>query len=1177
MKLNNYIYTFLVFALVFFTQKIQAQTIYYMTDASIEECEGIIKDSERARNGNDPTWYDHNEDYVFTICVPGTEKIELTFTFFQLEDLELDVLTIHDGPDINSPIIGTYTGLTNPGTIASTSDCLTLHFVSDASVAAPGWEAIWNAEPPPPTPPLFEQLSNVDCGSTSLVLNLDRPIDCNKVTTENFALQGPTGSISSVTPINCVDGQTTEIQVNFSGPLDVGGTYNIVFSIFYTDICFNVYNFDLPVTFDIINCPLEVEITGPLEVCNGSCITLRAEVEGGDFNNYQYSWSDGSTTQNISVCPTTDQTYTVTVTDGSSLPATDTHDVVVLEPPVAQDPDSLCWNGDPLLLTATPAGGTWSGPGVQADGTYNGALNIRGNNLVVYTMPNGCSDTTDIKVLDGYARFDRYACVSPDTLFMTGTPTGGTWSGPHIDAAGNFVPSTEGAFNAIYTAPTGCIDTAIVTVGNGVSIVDEDTTCVNGGIYQLVFSPQGGIWTGPGIRNGVVGTFDPSVAGIGNHELIYNVTGCTDTLLMEVINVSAGNDSIVCPSNAPFNLVGVPSGGVWSGDAVTGSQFDPGFNGGLNFADTLTYTSQGCVAQKIIYALNTTVSPDTLDVCPNDTIFPIDSVDHQAFPPGPLGFWSGNGVVGGNRINPAVLVQGANPITYTINGCSADYIVRVNIIPVAQEDTVICLEGDPFTLEATPTGGTWFNHVEDATGLFDPQLRGSGVWTAIYEVEGCVDTTLISVQNVIAQITSIPPDYCNTNVVVPLNAQPDNGSFFVVREQLDTIPVVNLIPSDIDAGNHELFYQWGSGKCLVKDSIPFEVFDSLKVHFPYHNDTICYGEYTELEVTVTGGREENGYEYLWEDPFKKENPVRIYADDTEYITLTVTDHGCSANDADSLELFVHGEIYWVPSTGDIVCYGDTNWAAVRMGRATRGYAFEWSQNDSVFSTTDSLFAPTGRYDLVMTDTLTLCELNKSIVLPGHPLLEANFIVNPEELCVEIGQRTQFIETAIGVESGYWDFGDGMYSDYIFKNNPIREYRDTGVYEVTLIVQNGDGMCHDTISREICITPIQTFFIENAFTPNDDGNNDVFPSGAIDQNGFYLPNGYLIEDYDLIIINRWGDEVYSTVGNDFKDPWNGRIRNTDADAPPGWYRYGIRVYFEGTTDALFKEGKVLLIR
>lgn len=52
------------------------------------------------------------------------------------------------------------------------------------------------------------------------------------------------------------------------------------------------------------------------------CATLTGSATGGT-TPYQYSWSNGATTQSTSVCPTITATYTLTVTDASSCVATD--------------------------------------------------------------------------------------------------------------------------------------------------------------------------------------------------------------------------------------------------------------------------------------------------------------------------------------------------------------------------------------------------------------------------------------------------------------------------------------------------------------------------------------------------------------------------------------------------------------------------------------------------------------------------------------------------------------------------------------------------------------------------------------------------------------------------------------------------------------------------------------
>ncbi|CAM1344331.1 fibronectin type III domain-containing protein [Tenacibaculum amylolyticum] len=90
-------------------------------------------------NGN----YDNYENSITTITPQNPNEIVIVnFISFDLENC-CDRLSIYDGPDINSPLIGNYGGNISPGEIISTNDSgsLTFRFTSDGSVTRSGWEA----------------------------------------------------------------------------------------------------------------------------------------------------------------------------------------------------------------------------------------------------------------------------------------------------------------------------------------------------------------------------------------------------------------------------------------------------------------------------------------------------------------------------------------------------------------------------------------------------------------------------------------------------------------------------------------------------------------------------------------------------------------------------------------------------------------------------------------------------------------------------------------------------------------------------------------------------------------------------------------------------------------------------------------------------------------------------
>ena len=73
----------------------------------------------------------------------------------------------------------------------------------------------------------------------------------------------------------------------------------------------------------------------------------------------------------------------------------------------------------------------------------------------------------------------------------------------------------------------------------------------------------------------------------------------------------------------------------------------------------------------------------------------------------------------------------------------------------------------------------------------------------------------------------------------------------------------------------------------------------------------------------------------------------------------------------------------------------------------------------------------------------------------------------------------------------------------------------------------------------------TVYIPEAFTPNDDGTNDLFQPVFT-----FIPI-----DYEMRIYNRWGNIVFET--NEYTEPWNGKEPNGNS-APTGAYIYYLRI-------------------
>jgi hypothetical protein len=83
-----------------------------------------------------------NENEITVISPISSDYVTVNFLDFDLETC-CDRLSIYDGPDVNAPFLGAFTGSSLPGTFTSTHPtvALTFYFTSDGSVTGRGWDA----------------------------------------------------------------------------------------------------------------------------------------------------------------------------------------------------------------------------------------------------------------------------------------------------------------------------------------------------------------------------------------------------------------------------------------------------------------------------------------------------------------------------------------------------------------------------------------------------------------------------------------------------------------------------------------------------------------------------------------------------------------------------------------------------------------------------------------------------------------------------------------------------------------------------------------------------------------------------------------------------------------------------------------------------------------------------
>jgi gliding motility-associated-like protein len=148
----------------------------------------------------------------------------------------------------------------------------------------------------------------------------------------------------------------------------------------------------------------------------------------------------------------------------------------------------------------------------------------------------------------------------------------------------------------------------------------------------------------------------------------------------------------------------------------------------------------------------------------------------------------------------------------------------------------------------------------------------------------------------------------------------------------------------------------------------------------------------------------------------------------------------------------------------------------------------------------------------------------------YPLPVAEFLPTPKETSI-LDPIIYFENQSLGSIAWLWNFGEAINTGDTLAQNPYHTYKDTGIYQVTLISTNQWG-CKDTVVHDVIIIGDFAFFIPNTFTPNGDGINETF-----------FGKGYGIKDYTLQIFDRWGLLLFET--NNINEGWNGKYQGVES--------------------------------
>ena len=594
---------------------------------------------------------------------------------------------------------------------------------------------------------------------------------------------------------------------------------------------------------------ISTTISRDTTICQGQSVTLTST--GGTSRR----WSNNSTSQSITVAPSSSTTYTVTVEQNGYCPKTDVVRVTVqpyVSTTISSD-QTICQGSSATLTVSGGTSRVWS---------YNNStatsITVTPSQTTTYTVTSSqsgkCSTTDTVTVtVQPYVS----TTISRDTTICQGqtvtlTSTGGTsrrWSNNSTSQSITVTPSSTTRYTVTSSQNGYCSTTDTVTVTVlpyvNTTITSNQTICQGSSVTLSVSGGTSRVWS----YNNSTAT---SITVTPSQTTTYTVTSSqsgkcstTDTVTITVqpyVSTTISRDTTICQGQT---VTLTSTGGTsrrWSNNStsqsitvtpssttrytVTSSQ-----NNYCSTTDTVTVTVQPYVS--------TTISRDTT-ICAGATV-------NLTVSGGTSRIWSNNATGTTITVTPSTTTR-YTVVSSAANQCSTTDSVTVTVKPYVATtitpDTAICI-GQSITL--TVSGGTsrtWSNDSTSTSFTITPSATTTYTVTS-NQANHCstTDTVTVTVQPYVATTISGDTSICPGE---PVNLTVTGGTSWTWSNggTTSTITVRPITPTTYIVTSSQNNY------CSTTDTVRISIKPSVTTTVS-GNTTICRG--ASATLTATGG------------------------------------------------------------------------------------------------------------------------------------------------------------------------------------------------------------------------------------------------------------------------------------------------------------------------------------
>lgn len=787
------------------------------------------------------------------------------------------------------------------------------------------------------------------------------------------------------------------------------------------------------------------------------------------------------------------------------------------------------------------------------------------------------------------------------SLPVSGTSQTYSFSGLTANGVAGTITATFSAdanctFTSNFTAPaacSNCVVTAAATsacAGGNIDLTASAPSALPGSTY---------IWNGPnGFTSNIQNPSITSATALNNGAYTVTLTSgvCTTTSTVNVTVIAiplvppASNSGPVC-ENASLSLSTFAIPGAtyaWTGpQGFTSAVQNPVISPiAINQAGqySLIVTVLGCVSQPGTTQVVINNSPAiptlasnapicegiTLQLNASPNLLPIQTIAWT----GPLGFTS-------TLQNPTIAGAGlTNSGTYsaivTQNGCSSlagivdVVIIQTPATPILTSNSPVCQNSslivDPQAY-ATPVTYSWsgpngFASTASSISVASAQLADAGVYSLIVTVQNTTCSSAIG--NITITVNAAPQANAGADISICPQVNGNIGSPAMPSVTYNWSPTTGL--NDFTAANPIFNFTSTSSinqiltytvtataqNCSSTDVVEITLFPqplaTITAPIPQ-----CFSG--NSFAFAAGGQFPANSTFLWDfgpnaTPASStaQNPNSVVYSFTgqQPVSLLITSNDCASNFAT-----INVNVLPMPVANfEADNYSGCDPMYVRFNNLSETLngtlTYQWDLGNGLSSNLTnptSIYSIPGSYDVKIkvsssngcTDIYTI---NGMITV--NPTPEAGFLILPGQNITIIEPTVRFEDLSIGATQVEYEI---VSLDVLYDFNPTYTFADTGFYFINQIVTNQFG-CADTLAKEIVVDFGFKIFVPRAFSPNNDGKNDLF-----------MAYGEDINEFDFKIFNRWGQLMFTTF--DLTSGWDGTIRNSGRLATNDLYVYAIK--------------------